>query len=165
MVSRSHDRGKPLSVIAARHVADCGECRSFARSTESLSAALRAGSRELPWKSKNALNEKIISALAKERVERARIPRRRFMPVPAFAAVMLVVLVTAAVLFRVIPVNTPGPGNTPGIGLSGVIDTTNVLQGIAVKVESPIESELRSLEQSVKSAAQSLLSGLDPKIT
>lgn len=162
MVSRSHDRGKPLSGAAARHIEGCGECRAFAGFTESLSTGLRRDAREFLRGNGTALDDKILSALTAG-PKRVRIPRRRFMPVPAFAAAMLVVLITAAVLFRVLPVSTPGTG--PGFDLPGPIDTPDVLQEIVVKLESPIETEMRSLERSVKSAAQSLLSGLDPKIT
>jgi len=164
MVSRSHDTGKPLSGLTARHIGRCGECSAFARATESLGAALRRDARELKRDGNNALNEKIISSLITERV---RVPRRRFMPAPAFAAALLVVLITATVLFRTGPVSTPDPGVFPAIEVPGTMDTPDVLRNvtdIAVKVESPIETEMHSLERSVKSAAQSLLDGLDPKI-
>ena len=166
MVSRSHDTGKPLSGAAARHIERCSECSAFARSTESLSTGLRRDAREFlrrNGENGTALDEKIISSLTTES-KPVRIPRRRFMPVPAFAAAVLVVLITAAILFRSGPVSTPGPGTFPPIDVPGTIDTPDVLQDIAVKVESPIETEMHSLEQSVKSAAKSLLSGLDPKI-
>lgn len=166
MVSRSHDTGKPLSGAAARHIERCGECSAFARATESLSTGLRRDAREFLRGNGTALDDKILSTLIAE-PKPVRVPRRRFMPVPAFAAAVLVVLITAAVLFRTGPVSTAGPGAFPAIDVPGTMDTPDVLRNvtnIAVKVESPIETEMRSLEQSVKSAAQTLLSGLDPKI-
>ncbi len=164
MVSRSHDTGKPLSGAAARHIEGCGECRAFARSSESLGTALHRDAREFLHENDSALDHKIIAALtARPRAE--RIPRRRFMPVPAFAAAVLVVLITAAVFFRVIPLSTPGPGTGPSIDLPGPISAPNVLKDIASTVESPIETEIHSLKRSVTTAARNLLAGLDPKIT
>lgn len=164
MVSRSHDPGKPLSGLAARHIDRCSECRDFARFSQSLSAGLRRDAQEFLRGSDDSLDEKITAALTAKPVPR-RIPRRRYLPVPALVAALAIILVALAVLFQVIPEKTPGPGNPFTVGLPGSLDTTNVLQDIVGRVESHIETEMRSLEQSVKSAAQSLLSGLDPKIT
>ncbi len=162
MVSRSHDRGKSLSGLAVRHMDRCSECRDFARFSQSLSAGLRRDAQEFLRGGDNSLDEKITAALTAEHMPQ-RIPRRRCLPAPALAAALAIILVATALLFKVIPEKTPG--NPFTVGLPGPIDTTNVLQDIVGRVESPIEKEMRSLEQSVKSAVQSLLSGLDPKIT
>lgn len=163
MVSRSHDTGKPLSGAAARHINRCGECRVFAQSVESLGGGLRRDARVFLREDRAALEDKVLSALISE-PKSTPVPRRRFMPLPAFAAAALVVLVSAAVFFRVIPLDAPAPQPLLSIDMPAVVDSTDVLKEIAGKVESPIETEMRSLEQSVKSAARTLLDGLDPKI-
>ena len=87
-----------------------------------------------------------------------------FMPKPALAAAMVVLAaVLAVIIIQVIPFTAPAPGKGAFNDLSKSFIVKNPLQVIE-KVESPIESEMRTLGHSINSAAKFLVSRLDVKI-
>jgi hypothetical protein len=110
------------------------------------------------------LNIKITSALdTKTPTQLTRRQRFNFMPKPALAAALLVLAVAIAVLFQVIPFTAPAPAERSINNLQEPVTVKNPLQ-IIEEVESPIESEMRSLGNSINSAAKFLVSRLDIKI-
>lgn len=167
MISWALDSGKGLPGAANRHIDRCSDCREFARLSGFLATRLTQdapGFLQSGHETSDMLNIKITSALdTKTPTQLTRRQRFNFIPKPALAAALLVLAVAIAVLFQVIPFTTPTPGERPINDLSESVTVKNPLQ-IIEKVESPIESEMRSLGRSVNSAAKFLISRLDIKI-
>ncbi|MCP5105644.1 MAG: hypothetical protein GY950_19815, partial [bacterium] len=151
--------------FVTRHINRCGACRDFAALSGSLSSRLVRDAEAILQGSNESLEERIISALEeKPRVQ--RLPRRHYLPLPALAAALVVVAAALGVIFQVIPFTTPGNSSEYNMSdLPRPVNVNNVLQNIAGRVESPIESEMASLEKTVKSAAEHLLTDLDIKST
>ena len=82
------------------------------------------------------------------------------MPKPALAAALVLAAVAIAVILQVIPFTAPAPVERSINDLPKSVTVKNPLQ-IIEKVESPIEAEMRSLGQSINSAAKFLVSRLD----
>ena len=167
MISWALDSGKRLPGVMSRHIDRCGNCREFARLSGFLAARLTEDAPGFLQKNHDTddwLNIKISSALdTKTPPQLTRRPRFNFMPKPALATALVLLAVAIAVIFRVIPLTAPAPGGPSINELSKPVTVKNPLQ-IIEKVESPIESEMRSLGQSINSAAKFLVSRLDIKI-
>lgn len=167
IISWALDSGKGLPGAVNSHIDRCSSCREFVRLYGFLAARLiqdAPGFLQSGHDTPNMLNIKITSALdTKTPTQLPRRPRFNFMLKPALAAALLVLVVTIAVIFQVIPFTAPSPGERPINDLSKSVTIKNPLQVIQ-QVESPIESEMRSLGQSINSAAKFLISRLDIKI-
>lgn len=167
IISWALDSGKGLPNAANRHIDRCSSCREFARLSGLLAVRLTGDASGFLQKSQNVdewLNKKISAALD-TKTPRQLIRRQRFnfMPKPALVAALVLAAVVIAVIFLLIPFTAPAPGGPPINELSQPLTVKNPLQVIE-KVESPIESEMRSLGQSINSAAKFLVSCLDVKI-
>jgi len=168
MISRASDLGKKLPGPVGRHISRCRDCRDFARFSRSLPGRF---ARDLPGffqESKQFLEEKIIAGLGAQPVR--GLPRkRRLLPVPALslAAALVILVVSAGIIFKIIPSAAPGPVET-GEKIIGSISESSFAEipfkGMVGRMESSVEAEMRGLEKSVKSAAQHLASCLDFKI-
>lgn len=168
MISWALDSDKRPPGIVNRHIDRCGACREFARLSGSLATRLTQDAPGFLQKNHDTydwLNIKITSALdAKTPTQLTRRQRFNFMPKPALAAAALVLLAVAiAVILKVIPFTAPAPVERSIDDLPKSVTVKNPLQ-IIEKVESPIEAEMRSLGQSINSAAKFLVSRLDIKI-
>jgi hypothetical protein len=167
MISWALDSGNRLPGAANRHIDRCSPCREFARLSGFLAARLTQDASGFLQKSHDSddwLNIKISSALDKKTpTQLTRRQRFNFMPKPALAAALVVLAVAIAVIFRVIPFTTPPPGENSINDFSKSVIVKNPLQ-VLQQVESPIESEMRSLGHSINSAAKFLVSRLDVKI-
>jgi hypothetical protein len=166
IISWALDSGKGLPGIVNRHIGRCSNCREFARVSGLLATRLTRdapGFLQRNHDTYDTLNIKITSALDTKSPQLTLRRRFNFMPRPALAAALVVLTVAIAVIFQVIPFNAPGPGENSIDDLSDSIIVKNPLQVIE-QVESPIESEIRSLGQSINSAAEFLVSCLDVKI-
>ena len=167
MISWGLDSGKRMPGAVNRHIDRCSTCREFARLSGFLSTRLTEDAPGFLQKNHDTddwLNIKISSALdTKAPPQLKRRPSFNFMPKPALAAALVLLAVAIAVIFRVIPLTAPAPGGPSINELSKPVTVKNPLQ-IIEKVESPIESEMRSLGQSINSAAKFLVSRLDIKI-
>jgi hypothetical protein len=164
IISWKLDSGKGLPGAANRHVERCSSCREFARLSGFLAAKLTQdapGFLQRSHETYDSLNIKITSALdTKTPTQLTRRPRFNFMLKPALAAALVVLAVAIAAIFLVIPFTTPTPGERPINDLPEPVTVKNPLQVIQ-QVESPIESEMRSLGKSINSAAKFLVSRLD----
>ena len=167
MISRTLDSGKRLPGVVNRHIDRCSTCSEFARLSGSLATGLTQDAPGFLQKNHDTydwLNIKITSALdTKTPTQIRRRQRFNFLPKPALAAALALVAVTIAVILQVIPFTAPAPGENSINELSKSVIVKNPLQVIQ-QVESPIESEMRSLGQSINSAAKFLVSRLDVKI-
>jgi hypothetical protein len=165
MISWFLDSGKPFSRLLSRHLRRCEDCREFARASGALDARLSHETPGIPRESHEALEARIISSLTRKLPQRVSSqPRFTFKPLPAFVVALLVIAVAMGIMFRVIPLTSP-----PGTGSSlGELTEARVikmpLEGLASGVESPMESEIHSLGQSLSSATEFLVSCLDVKI-
>jgi len=161
------DSGKELPGAAKRHIDRCSNCREFARLSGFLAARLTKDASGFLQKNHDTnewLNIKISSALdTKTPTHSTRKHRFNFMQKPALAAALVLVAVVIAVIFLVIPFTAPTPNGPPLNELSNPVIVKNPLKVIK-QVESPIESEMRSLGNSINSAAKFLVSCLDVKI-
>ena len=166
IISWALDSGKGLPGAANHHIGRCSGCREYTRLSGLLATRLSQdapGFLQRGHDSYDTLNIKITSALdAKSPPQLTPMRRFYFMPKPALAAALVVLAVAIAVIFQVIPFTAPGTGERSINDLSESI-VKNPLKVIE-QVESPIESEIRSLGQSINSAAKFLVSRLDVKI-
>jgi hypothetical protein len=167
IISWALDSGKGLPGVVNRHIGRCSSCREFARVSGLLAARLTKDAPGFLQRSPDTydtLNIKITSALDVKSPPQLTLRRRfNFMPKPALAAALVVLAVAIAIFFQVIPFTAPGTVENSINDLSESVIVKNPLQVIK-QVESPIESEIRSLGQSINSAAKFLVSRLDVKI-
>lgn len=165
MISQALDSGKDLAGVVTRHSQHCSACGDFYRLSQSLNHKLVREASGFLGESNDTLNEKIISALGTRSAP--RLTKRRIrLPIPALAAALVVLAVTVGILLQTIPVNvnTSRTNKNPLNALTE-FDIANIsLKEIIGRVESPIESEMLYLKQSITSASEFLISCLDIKI-
>lgn len=170
-ISRALDLGKGLPGFVTRHLRDCSACREFSRLSQTLdrglvqdaSQFLQKGHRNDP----DPLSEKIIAALPARPLP-LRAKKRHFLPAlfpaPVLAAAVIVAAVSIGIIFLTNPANVPGPAQNLINGLTELGIGKTSLPDIAGRVESPIETEILELKQSVDSAAEFLIANLDIKL-
>ena len=163
LISRSLDSKKRLSGPVTRHIRRCRECREFLRVSESLNRRLVRDAGSLPGRVDGSLNKKVLSALTVQPVS-VSAARRLVLPVPVLVAASVVVLVAFGIIFRPVPVVEPGTDQDLINSLStpAIFDTP--FQDLFSRVESPIDSEMENLKQSVSSASSFILSCLDVQL-
>lgn len=170
MISRTQDSGKSKALpgLVSRHINRCRTCREFVRFSQSLPGKF---ARDVPGflqENNRFLEEKMIAALAAKPV--TGLPRkRRFLPIPALslAAALVILVVSAGIIFKIIPAAAPEPIDNVEKTIAQISESTFAgipFQGIAGRMEASVEAEMRGLEKTVKSAAQHLASCLDFKI-
>jgi hypothetical protein len=160
LISRAEDRGKVMPRFAERHAARCGSCREYARFAASLSERLSGEAHAFLAKAPDS--PLAPAAWTAEEAGRGTLAplRRRFLayPFPAAAAILLVA-VSALVLFRVV---RPGPGLTSAekqaviASLKSVAAAPAEFRAAVAEVESPLAKERQILERSVLSAVEYL---------
>ncbi len=165
MISQALDSGKGLAGVVTRHIRHCKACGDFYRLSQSLNHKLVQEGSGFLKESNDTLNEKIISAL----VTKSTPPltkSRIHLPIPALTAALVVLAVTVGIILQTIPVNvnTPSTNKNPLSALSEFDIAKVSFKEIIGRIESPIESEMLDLKQSIKSAAEFLISCLDVKI-
>jgi len=165
MISQALDSGKDLAGVVTRHIQHCSACGDFYRLSQSLNHTLVREASRFLGESNDTLNEKIISAIdtrSAPRLTKRRIP----LPISALAAALVVVAVTVGILLQTIPVNVnTSISNKNPLNELTEFDIANIsLKEIIGRVESPIESEMLYLKQSITSASEFLISCLDIKI-
>jgi hypothetical protein len=168
LISRAEDREKEMPRFAERHAARCGACREYARFAASLSERLSGEASAFLAKAPDS--PLAPAAWTAEEAGRGTLAlhRRRFLahPFPAAAAILLVA-VSALVLFRVV---RPGPGLTSAEKQAIIADLKSVAAApsefrVAIaEVESPLAKERQILERSVLSAVEYLQAHLNIKI-
>ena len=168
-ISRALDLGKGLPGFVTRHVQHCKTCREFSHLSQMLNRELvREAPQFLPQsKRDDSLNEKILTVLAAKPRPAASKKRRRLwspFPVPALAAAVVVLVVTIGIIWQTIPSRVPNTGGEIVNDLSEFRITSVSWQDMVGGVESPLETEMKELKQSVNSAAEFLISNLDIKI-
>ena len=168
MISWALDSGKSLPRWVNHHMRHCEDCREFSRVSRDLTARLVREAPGFTRESHDSLKEKIIANL-NEKSPAGLSPRYpqhslNFRLLPAFAAVILVGVIVIGIAFRVIPL---APTKTTGSAFTGLPESRVIkmpLQGLANGVESPIETEMHSLGQSLSAATEFLVSCLDINI-
>jgi hypothetical protein len=164
IISWALDSAKKLPETANRHIDRCSNCREYARLSGFLATRLIQDAPGFLQKSHDThdmLNIKITAVLdTKTPTQLTRKPHFNFMLKPALAAALVLVAAVIVVIFQVISFTTPAPGERSFNDLPYSVTIKNPLK-IIEKVESPIESEMRSLGQSINSAAKFLVSRLD----
>ena len=164
-ISWALDSGKSLPGWVNRHIRHCKGCCEFARASGALTARLVREAPVFPRESHGSLKEEIISALTEKPEPRLSYGRRfNFRPLPAFAAVLVVAAVLVGIVSRFIPL---APTHTGGPAFNGLPESVAIkmpLQDLAGGVESPMETEMLSLEQSISSATGFLVSCLEIRI-
>ncbi len=165
-VSRSLDTGKKLPGFVSSHLRHCGGCRNFYHLSGSLSRRLARDGEVYLRERDEILNERINSALTAKPepvVVKKRNPMQIF--VPAFAAALFVLVVAMGIILQNTKARAPGANPNPLNGLAKLVPGETIsLPEIAGRVQSPMESEMTGLKQSVGSAAKFLISCLDIKI-
>jgi predicted anti-sigma-YlaC factor YlaD len=167
MISQALDSGNDLAGVVDRHIQHCSACKDFYRLSQSLNHKLVREASGFLRESNDTLNEKIISALALDTRSAPRLTKRRIrLPIPALAAALVVVAVTVGILLQTIPVNVDTSSKIENpLNTLTELDIANIsLKDIIGRVESPIESEMFYLKQSITSASEFLISCLDVKI-
>ena len=164
-ISRSLDTGKKLPGFVTHHLQSCADCRNFHTLSGSLTQRLTRDGGVILRERDDALNERIHSSLAPEPqpvVVKRRKPSHIF--VPAFAAALFVLVVAMGVVLQDRTPGAPGSDQNPLTGLSGLLPEKASLPELVGRVESPMETEMSGLKQTVNSAAKFLISCLDIKI-
>jgi hypothetical protein len=169
LISRSLDLGKRLPALVTRHLGHCRSCREFYRLSESISRRLSREAAEFIRKRDNRLNEKILSALTAKSTPRLaprfpRFPRFRPWPIPILAAASVVLVVAIGIVILTTPTAAPLIDKNPLDELSQLGIARTPLPEIAARLESPIDSEMQELRQSIRSASDFLLSCLDVQL-
>lgn len=160
LISRALDTGKGLSAAVHGHLHHCPNCRDFARLSEVLSRRLVQDAAALLQEKRETLDERVTAALARK--PKPSLPgRRTLVPLPAFATVLVVL---AAAVGLILLTFSPAAKDNPIESLSEFRLSGTSLPAIVSRVESPIEAEMHELRQSVKSAADFLVSCLDIEI-
>lgn len=168
-ISRALDLGKGLPGFVTRHVRHCKTCREFSHLSQLLNRELVREAPQFLRQSKrdDSLNEKILSALtfkAGPVVPKKRGRLRSPFRVPALAAAVVVLVVTIGIIWQTIPSRVPNTGGEIMNDLSELEIGSVSWQDMVGGVESPLETEMQELKQSVHSAAEFLISNLDIKI-
>ena len=159
MISRAADGGGKMPRFASRHERRCRACRDYARFVESLPSRftreMPAFLADVPEFSPNPVPPPVESV------------RRRLLLRPLPVAAVLVVIVSAMVLFRVIlrePALTIADKNAAIAGLISFAAIPNELQGAVAQAESPLVRERLILENSILSAIDFFQTGLNIRI-
>lgn len=167
MISRAMDSGQEPYRAVKRHITHCGNCREFARVSDSLASSLARDATGFLQKNLDkfdSLNMRIMTAIDLKSPPRIK-PRFNFRLLPTLATSVLILVITITIGLQFIPSTDPKPGEVSSTTLNqpGTEIVNNSLK-IIEKVESPIESELNSLKDSINSAADFLVSCMDIKI-
>lgn len=168
MISRAQDLGKELPGPVNRHIRRCRACREFARFSQSLPGRFVRDVPGFLQENNHFLEEKMIAALAAK--PGTGLPRKRhFLPIPALslAAALVILVVSAGIIFKIIPTAAPEPIDRVEKTIDNIAESTLAkipFKSIVGRMESSVEAEMRGLEKSVKSAAEHLASCLDFKI-
>jgi hypothetical protein len=159
-ISQKADLGKDLSGFVRRHLQRCTSCRQYSRVSQALTEKLSKETPHALKEQKSRLRERIISALVEEmRPARVRKPVSRYFPV---LVVSILILVVAIGLVSYLNNPSVPNGNVKSIlPLSKMSVAGLSLKNILGGVESPMEKEMKSLKQSMKSTAEFLVSCLD----
>jgi hypothetical protein len=163
LISRSLDLGKRLPALVSCHLGHCRSCREFYRLSESISRRLSREAAEFIRKRDNRLNEKILSALTAKSTPRL-VSRFRPWPLPILAAASVVLVVAIGIVVLTTPGAAPVIDKNPLDDLSQLGIARTSLPEIAARLESPIDSEMQELTQSIKSASDFLLSCVDVQL-
>lgn len=163
LISRSLDSKKRLAGHVTRHIRHCRECREFFWVSESLNRRLVRDAGGLLGRGDDTLSKKVLSALAVGPVSVSAVKR---LPVsmPGLVAASIVLLVTIGIIFRPVPIVEPGTGQDLINSLSTPVIFDTPFQDLFSRVESPINSEMENLKQSVSSASAFILSCLDVQL-
>jgi hypothetical protein len=168
LISRAEDRGKERSRFAERHAAQCGASRDNALFAASLSSRLSGETPAFLAKAPDSpLDPAAWTAEGAGRGTRAPF-RRRFVlhPFPGAAAV-LVVIVSALILFRVVrrePALTSAEKLAVITSLKSIAAVPADFRVAVAEAESPLTRERLILEKSVLSAVEYLQARLNIRI-
>lgn len=170
MISRTQDLGKSKALpgLVSRHINRCRACREFVRFSQSLPGRFTLDVPGFLQESNHFLEEKMIAGLAAKPL--TGLPRKRHLltiPALSLAAVLVILVVSAGIIFKIIPAAPPGPIDKGEKTIAQISESTLAkipFKSIVGRMESSVEAEMRGLEKSVKSAAKHLASCLDFKI-
>ncbi|MCK4760573.1 MAG: hypothetical protein KAW12_00140 [Candidatus Aminicenantes bacterium] len=164
LISQAEDTGKGLPGFVTRHLHRCDDCREFSRVSVSLTHRLTEEAGEFFQGRDKGLEERIISAVDRERKTQPVLRRRPyFLPRPVLAATVLVLAVSLGIIFQVIPPGDAGTNNNLFNGLT-VLELKlpeAPIEDIAVRVESPMTSELDGVKETVESGVKFIATVLD----
>ncbi len=174
MISRAEDTGKKVPPVVERHIARCGACGVYARSSASLASRLTeersAWLAKVPDFSVGLARDLEASRLNPRTAEAGRPRPRRLLfglrPLPV-AATLLVIVAAALVLSQVVRKDSPLSPRDRASARAAIKSLTSApeeLQGAIGGAESSLEREGRILGQSVSSAVEYLQARLNIKI-
>ena len=164
LISQAADSGKPVSGFVKNHTHRCDSCREFAQLCESLKPKFEQDKHAILKNYDEALSEKIISALPKERASESvrqrisrKFPARRPVLVTSLAAAFLVVAVSVSIIFLVVPRSK----DTGSFGRPSELASAASPEVLLAKAESPLETEYQELKKTLDTTTKFLRSHLD----
>jgi len=128
-----------------------------------LNQQLFSEGRELLRENQSDLNQRLISAFKHQRTPvKSKANRRLFIPV--FASAVVLLFVAFGVIFQLIPTSSsPSDGGSLNV-VSQINFKGEVWSDYFNNLESPFQSEVNGLRESVESASEFLMACLDFKI-
>lgn len=176
-ISKAFDTGKAMVPGTRRHIENCVQCRTFARMGGMIEEGLKHDGRELlnilsGSNTEHFRSQRIINSL--DNVQHTPSARLNWLPKsrptfgmrPVYAALLLIVIVSAAALFSPLMLNHD---KTPDTSFFSSIDKPfdfpePPIQKLAVQVESPLNREMESLKIAAASTVEFLKSYLKQEI-
>lgn len=159
-ISQASDSGKPISGLVKRHVRHCTSCREYARFCYSLKGRFAQNKAELLMGFDREIDKKILSALDKKPVS-PPVPARKPIFIPAAAAALVIAVIAISIILlrapqsdRMAPLNQLASFEVP----------PSSFESMLTNLEAPMDEELSTLKQTLKSTGEYLISCLDFKI-
>lgn len=160
LISQASDSGKPIPGVVKRHIRRCASCREFDRFCDSLKERFDQGKPDLLMGFDKEIDQKIIAALDKKPVSLPS-PARKPIFIPATAAAFVIIVIAISIILLREP---QSDRMTPLNRLAALEVPQASLESMLTNLESPMDEELNSLKQTMKSTGEYIISCLDFKI-
>jgi hypothetical protein len=158
LISQALDSGKNVSKPVNRHLHNCSSCREFAAFCGELKVRTDKEKIEFLERKEEALNQKIISALAKDTAPR-NIPSRKPLLRPVLAAASLALIIFSGIFIF----NTANRDQAvPSDSLFSLSAVDVPVDSVLMKIDSPLQDEILSLKETMKTASEFLYACVDP---
>jgi predicted anti-sigma-YlaC factor YlaD len=160
LISQALDSGKNVSKPVSRHLHNCSSCREFAAFCGELEKKANKEKIDFPQRTEEALNKKIISSLAKETALSKTISRKPILR-PILAAASLALIIFSGIFIF----NTINKDRSTSSGILFSLSSANVpIDNVLGKIDSPLQEEILSLKETMKTASEFLYACVDPKL-
>ena len=162
-ISRALDLGKKIPGVFRHHLKKCEPCQEYLNCSTILTQKLNQDAIKYTKKDNKILNEKISSSLKLNREFKSSY-RHHFIPIKVLTASLVLLIAVFGIILQTNLLNKKektdfGINHFPDYKMDEIS-----LNHLFMQVESPIESEMKNLKQSIKSTRQFIHSCFDFKI-